>query len=535
MAAAYWGDFSDYLAVVLWIMWALVFISLAFDELNHRLTHWLEAQRKQENRLAKKRNSLTGGLDDFDPLNRFEVLSRIFGRFKSEMMVLGFLAFAVWCCNVSGVFHQITLGVHDFDGNAAAAESDSSSASTAARPQTYHDYFFRPQSEDQCERKFMREGSDLLHLVERCHMILFITMCSYFLLITVSLVRVHAFYSELHQAELDEHMILKRAARTKRATLFLRVAQRARAILLDHVSESATLKQIVMADPAMRATALVDKRLAVSAFVHETSNYAVLDLINFPSSTWVLILFRLTIFCITVNFCCLGGGTLYVVVLGYGVTTFAYTAARHALWLRRFLTYDTATNRTTCWPCSTLDRIVSPLVGPGTTGFVPWRRCPREKTARECLQAHLFGYLLLIVLLIADDQSSFTHTAQDFESEHAAHPAWSWWLWCFAPHVLIVCAWAGWLIPSTVIVQVFPPYISADEGLLLLDVLRAYPQGHTRELHELSKRRMSVAIERKDSSKGSRSSRSSRAVAGDKELRSSVTGCENGETGCQVS
>jgi len=69
----------------------------------------------------------------------------------------------------------------------------------------------------------------------------------------------------------------------------------------------------------------------------------------------------------------------------------------------------------------------------------------------------LFGYVLLIVLLIADDQSTFTHTWEDYESEHAAHPHAAWWLWGFVPHVLIVCAWAYWLVPSTVFVQVFPP------------------------------------------------------------------------------
>ena len=197
---------------------------------------------------------------------------------------------------------------------------------------------------------------------------------------------------------------------TKKGIFFLRVLKTARSILLDHVTNDPKLRPLMEDDPAMRQTVEVDKKLAVSAFVHETSNYAVsrqkpslaavficvhtsysrwclftllsqvLDLINFPSSTWLLILLYLTTFSVLVNFCCVGGGialiesslraydeaslvawmsplqlwstlpqasglasppgTLYVFVLAYGVTTFTYTAARHALWIRRFLKYD---------------------------------------------------------------------------------------------------------------------------------------------------------------------------------------------------
>ena len=251
-AGGYWGDFTDYLSIALWILWALVLLSLSFDEGVHRLGYWIEVRRERANRLTKRTAAEMSahGLDDFDPLNRFEVYSRTFNRFKSEMMVLGFLAFAVWICNVSGIFHQITLGVHDFDSSATNISSSEcgrmlseqrrrlggsgeAGESGAVRPSTYHDYFFRPQADDQCARNFMREGAELLHLVERCHMVLFITMCAqrdpnsrptrrvppvlprtdrwticsrsccrciYFLLMTVSLVRVHALYSQLHQA-----------------------------------------------------------------------------------------------------------------------------------------------------------------------------------------------------------------------------------------------------------------------------------------------------------------------------------------------
>jgi hypothetical protein len=77
------------------------------------------------------------------------------------------------------------------------------------------------------------------------------------------------------------------------------------------------------------------------------------------------------------------------------------------------------------------------------------------------------------VLLIADDQSTFTHTAQDYDREHVSHPIWAWWLWGFVPHLFIICAWAYWVIPSTVFVQVFPPFLDDEEGELLLDVVRA--------------------------------------------------------------
>jgi len=80
MGGAYWGDFTDYLSVVLWILWALVLLSLSFDEGVHRLGYWIEVRRERENRLTQRslKEQIAHGLDDFDPLNKYEVYSRTF-------------------------------------------------------------------------------------------------------------------------------------------------------------------------------------------------------------------------------------------------------------------------------------------------------------------------------------------------------------------------------------------------------------------------------------------------------------------------
>ena len=112
-----WGSSydNDNKALLVCCLLPLIFLSIVFDEGVHGLTHWLERKRQREDTLQRML---------FESHNIWEIYHFLFTRFKSEMMVLGYLAFIVWCCNIGGVFPMF---VEAYWGGAPDGSSSSSS------------------------------------------------------------------------------------------------------------------------------------------------------------------------------------------------------------------------------------------------------------------------------------------------------------------------------------------------------------------------------------------------------------------------
>ena len=124
-AGELWGNHyeNDHFGLVLICLLPLIGMSIIFDEGVHGLTHWLDHKRQRSGAAPPR----------FESHNVYEIYYMLLTRFKSEMMVLGYLAFIVWCCNVGDLFPEIVDAINDGSGSGSGSTSNSGSGSSGRR------------------------------------------------------------------------------------------------------------------------------------------------------------------------------------------------------------------------------------------------------------------------------------------------------------------------------------------------------------------------------------------------------------------
>ena len=108
----HWGDFNSYLAVFEWVVIILIVMTLTFDTAQEALTDWL------------REKAGVGEQANIKLTNLHHMYHRLLNRYKSEMMVLGYLAFVVWICNVGGFFNSMVTWGHSNEGESGEGEGE---------------------------------------------------------------------------------------------------------------------------------------------------------------------------------------------------------------------------------------------------------------------------------------------------------------------------------------------------------------------------------------------------------------------------
>ena len=248
-----------------------------------------------------------------------------------------------------------------------------------------------------------------------------------------------------------------------------------RPILLDHLRKSDTLATEVAKDPGLMA--LVDAgNLAVTEFIDRTSQVIVESYIEFPLATWLSV-FRVHVaVAFLITFTCFPA---FVAIFLFTCTA-VITAVFFVVWF--------------CVQAGRMHKgkglLISPIlqkllwpfmfVGiPFSFGYAPWAAKPTDLRATTQVQVHVYCLCHMIMWAWVDTSSSFYYVNHLFSlSGHIVGG--------FKPYqamiihicICIFCIYvSSWLQSSTVFMLCFPPYVSKEEELILIAVLREFPHG----------------------------------------------------------
>lgn len=471
-----WGTNNDYLPIFEWIIITLIIVTLIFDLGVHKLGHWLDHKagihRGHECKIT----------------DVHAMYSALLNRYKSEMMVLGFLAFVVWICNVGGFFHaivqinapsgeqrRISTEAHgsscggDGSGSSGSGSggggSGSGSGSHAAIA-TAADFYFPA---DPCAHRYVTEAAQLLHIVEAAHMVLFLTMTLYFLIQACVVWLVHR---DIHRVEYEERAIrrglpIKYKGERALVTTMKRV-------LLEHARSSPSVAVTVASEGAALQKLIDAGKLNITEFVDRTSETVMGTFLEFQNDAWIAILMCSTTVAIVLQFSCIPAtlvplGFFAVVVLVALAFSICFAFQKRRLMADQPPLVAPSMQRA-LWPLM--------FVGvPFSFGYVPWQTRPLDNAAVCAVQMHVFIFCHLTMWAWADTSSSWYYTTLEGPMWDGGPTPTVMTVVHAVASIVCLCAVVA-LERACVFTLAFPPYVSATEERILLDVLQAFPDGN---------------------------------------------------------
>lgn len=559
-----WGNFDDYWNILSWVLVVLITLSLIVDEGLHRLTHWLQHRAGEET--GEERPELD---------NAWQLHLLMLRRFKSEMTMLGFLAFLVFILVNSGFFSSLVGEEHtvheppeahpkkmlsalsvseetgveewcpptwmnewdlcwsytaDGDYDVLINQTNEAERKNCCAPWYngfYNSLFYLCVTEDDdvvevtgktnqcpeaCKRRAPKKSETLKEIVEIAHMSLFLTMAFYFVIIFSSLAIVSSVQKMHARVVADDASGAEPSGCLERA--MLRAVRRTRRILLSEFQTDATLSNAIKTDVNVRAT-VSSGRINTVAFMSRTSERGLLYLIEFPTATWICILFLQLSLSLMLQFWC----SAYAVSIFFSLNILSlcivsYFLVRQCIFFARLLAADDGASESKCtavccpselilWPWPLFDRIF----GAGflfATGYVPWSSRPSEIISFTCIQCILFFQLNIFVwsftdinfgliqhkqfpsswLLYTPASNQVNPALRDYcaeetgECDELASSPIGFVLPDFATTVPIITMllWIV-LIATHIVATALPPFLDEGERQLLLTVVRDSPDG----------------------------------------------------------
>ena len=473
-----------------WIYVLLILVTICFDKAAHELRHWLEHRAHEhtdEHNYSKKSNPNAATAD---------LQLRIYRRFQGEMMTLGFLAFVVWVNNFAGTFDKITesydILVPDTDStsDSSASSSDSSSSgsstsdssssslerrltedsASSSGSSSYAQYRYSEAGHCEPRLRLPYLGGQLLHQVEVVHFALFIGMAFYFIFITYVCNRMVSRFNELSRAEAMEALDREPITGPEKSAMvrFKRYQQ----LIINYIAKN---PEVIKAQHKRRLKGipLDEKHFFFTFFLENTSLHNVDNLVEFPVVTWAILFSWKLLLSLGLTYFCIGWRYVLFVTEVYFYLTTAYLCIRLGFYYKL-----SVGEKEPCsfWPHTWIDRVLSPLIGPGVLGFVPWRKEPRECHGLWCIQTMLFFHLQFVAISLTDNNfGPFVRDAGVFGDDDG-------WIKdveiiLFVVQIVILAIWAHYLLPYLLEAFSMPPWLADTEVDIIVQTFLAYPNG----------------------------------------------------------
>ena len=248
--------------------------------------------------------------------------------------------------------------------------------------------------------------------------------------------------------------------------------------LLAAVRSDQELSGFVQRSADMRQS-VDDGCLYVSGFLAETTHAHLEHMCDLAPHAWMLIMLYVSLTASSLYMCVeYNQLSLLLDLLWYATSLYlGYRLLLHAAILRstaREIEAErissrrlSAAPRAHGWPAEWIDWILFPIIGPGVTGFVPFRSKPSELVGMRCTQAMLWVNIYRLGEYATDPFRRSSHV-RIFGVELLVH---------VVPKLVCLLVWGLWLLPGLLEVFSLPPYLNNLEHSLLLHTLREYPNG----------------------------------------------------------
>jgi len=499
-----WGNVNDEDSFYLWLLAAMVAITIVYDYVLHRFTHWLEHLAEAHDHHHKDNPFAEFALDPA------KLWFQIWQRFQGELVALGCLAFTVWTLNYSGVFLLIGDALQDYEGSSSRSASGSGSGSggssgsgssgsgssgsgssgsgsggsgSSDRRELATASRFEA---DSCPRRLPTDGLTILHAAERIHFVLFIATTFYFFMVATSFYMYKMRLQRYSQMELEEAKIRLRggdpeaellkpegtswSARYKvwRRSMTLHRLRAMREYLMDYDELQDEFEEASAGGTEGGGGKPV---LSVRAFIQRTSRHNIGALIAFPLTTWGTILIATVVLALVSRFGCLTMFEVNIMVTGYFYLSSVYIILRiliFRLQLKRRLRLPSSERKRDgedAWPLPMFDRLFFWAVS-GVSGYLPHEAHPSESRSLYLIQASLWFQCYFWSLLITEQA---TYEDSTYISTEGG--------WLRLASALAVLVWSFLILPEMLELYALPPYLDEHEQKFVLEVLQRFPEG----------------------------------------------------------
>mmetsp|Transcript_37110 Transcript_37110/g.90527 ORF Transcript_37110/g.90527 Transcript_37110/m.90527 type:complete len:301 (+) Transcript_37110:437-1339(+) len=214
--------------------------------------------------------------------------------------------------------------------------------------------------------------------------------------------------------------------------------------------------------------------VSIPGFLSSTMFEDIDQLIEFPSSSWALIILYAFFVLVALQLTCGRDGVYYLILISADAVWFygtAYLSLRlfvHQIRLQRLpWTFVKGVLKPhSLWPAAFIDRLFV-FSGPGFTGFVPWKSKPSEKLGLLFLQATMFFQLYILLETSTEKFSAEPGDLSLFDDGHLYLVKW-----------FTVIFWIIWILPGLLEVFAQPPFVTTDELELLLENIHPAEPSH---------------------------------------------------------
>jgi hypothetical protein len=390
----------------------------------------------------------------------------VWTRLQNELMVVSTLVLCAWLAHETGLLDAAAAV-------SVAWQSEHPSAPLVDRPTGPYWQLERwiPWMLS-CHPRMPRNPTTVLHLAQDVTVALLTTKVLFFAFLWVSLT------TQIQWLSTYERLEAGGAPRNPPESFAARQLDAMREQLLAAARSDKDLSERVQRSAEIRQS-VDDGHLYVSGFLAETTHAHLEHMCDFASQTWMLVLLYVSLTAASLYMCVEYNqlSILLDLVWYTGSLYLGYRLLLHAAILRstaREIEAERISNRRLSgearahgWPAEWIDWLLFPIVGPGVTGFVPFRSKPSELVGMRCLQAMLWVNLYRLGEY-ATDPFRRSHDPRVFGIELLVH---------VVPKVVCLLVWGMWLLPGMLEVFSLPPYLNSLEHSLLLHTLRQFPNG----------------------------------------------------------